>query len=107
MLPGPADYPIQLWRDEILTAFDVVNFLHRAIAGVTVAFLNLARELLNVAVDLVQVIVGELPPLSPGCAFPLMPLALQHVFIHRSSNSLTYQIVVHRPCLARPGSRDR
>src|SRR5688572_27854741 len=53
-----------------------------AVLGVAVALLELAGELVGVALDLVEVIVGQLAPLHLRFTFDLLPLALEDVRIH-------------------------
>src|SRR5579863_3933496 len=59
-----------------------IDFLLRALPGVSVAFLEDAHEPLEIAVDLLQIVVGELAPLRLHLALHLMPLSLQLVFVH-------------------------
>ena len=60
----------------------VVDFLLYLVLGIPVARLDLALELLAVAVDLRDVVVGELAPLLLNFAGDLFPIAFDAVPIH-------------------------
>src|SRR4051812_16028185 len=56
----------------------------RLVLGVTVVLLEAAFELVTLAVDDVQVIVGELAPLFLGLASELFPVSFDTIPIHGS-----------------------
>src|ERR1022692_3747427 len=59
-----------------------IDFLVSRFLGVSVVFLDLARELLCVALGRLPVVVGELSPLRFCRAAELLPLALELIGIH-------------------------
>jgi hypothetical protein len=50
--------------------------------GVAVAGLDLADELIAAALDLVQIVIGELAPLLLDLAAQLSPSATEDIFVH-------------------------
>jgi hypothetical protein len=66
----------------------VVDILLHLVLRVTVARLDLALELLAVAVDLREVIVGELAPLCFHLAGDLLPIACDAVQFMDGSSTL-------------------
>src|SRR5262249_35236386 len=54
----------------------------RFFAGTAVALLQLAGEDLGVSLDLIDVVVGELPPLLANGPLELRPLPLERIAIH-------------------------
>src|SRR5215472_602668 len=75
--PGPARG--QLVRPALGEAL-VLHF--RLVARVAVPLLEQTENLLGSALDLVEVVVGELAPLLLDLALHLGPLAFQHVLVH-------------------------
>src|SRR5271169_1270358 len=63
----------------------VVNVLAHAVLGEAVALLDLAFELIALAVDQGQIVVGELAPLLLDLALGLFPVSFDTVPIHSSS----------------------
>jgi len=49
------------------------------IAGVAIALLQFSDELFCVALDLIQIVVGQLSPTMANITLQLMPLALDNV----------------------------
>src|SRR5689334_12477679 len=66
-----------------LPPIPVVDFLLRLILGVTVALLQAAFELILLAVDDIEVVVGELAPLLLHLALDLLPVSFNAIPIHR------------------------
>src|ERR1700758_4292912 len=66
----------------LLPRHPVVEFLARSIFCHAIAFLDLALELLALAVDLVDVIIRKLTPLLLDLAFELLPISFDTVPIH-------------------------
>src|ERR1043165_1882994 len=62
----------------------VVDFALRVLLRPSVALLEATDQLLRVALDSGNVIVGQLAPLLTYAALELCPLALQRVLVHRS-----------------------
>ena len=62
---------------------EAIDFGDGAVAIVSVAFLNQADELVRVALDLIELVVGQLAPLYFRFAFQLLPLAADDVRVHR------------------------
>src|SRR5690348_7938387 len=60
-----------------------VRPLHQLTLLVAIPFLDLADKLVIDPCDLLQVIVGKLPPLPFQVAFELHPLSLELISIHR------------------------
>src|SRR5262249_44272927 len=52
------------------------------LTGNPVPLLDLADELLRTTLDLIEVVVGQLPPFLADFALELIPLAFKHVFVH-------------------------
>jgi hypothetical protein len=48
----------------------------------TVALLNLSSEDIGIALDLIEVVVGQLAPLLSDMALQLLPLPLECVLVH-------------------------
>src|SRR5262249_23507847 len=68
----------------------LVRFLHepidlalRLVLSTAVALLDLPGQDLGVAVDLIEVVVGELTPLFADVALQLLPLSLEGFLVHR------------------------
>jgi hypothetical protein len=66
----------------------IVDVLLHLVLGIAVAGLDLALELLAVAVDLREVIVGELAPLCFHLAGDLLPIACDAVQFMDGSSTL-------------------
>jgi cytochrome d ubiquinol oxidase subunit I len=65
-----------------------IDLLLGLVAGDTVALLDLTDQLLAFALNLIEIIVGELPPLLSNSSLQLGPLALECVFVHRDLRPL-------------------
>ena len=76
------------------------------VLGPAVAFLQLARELLLVAVKTIEIVIGELAPLVLQRAFQLLPLALDDVLVN-GRTSLQLGSVAKAIMDARGGNRRR
>jgi hypothetical protein len=75
--------PSSVFETEVGVALlPVGQLLFGSVAGQALAFLQLAQELLALAGDDVQIVVGELAPLLTDLAGELLPVALDAVFIH-------------------------
>jgi hypothetical protein len=61
----------------------VIDFRLRLILGVAVPRLDLAFELFSIAIDLGELIIGELPPLRLDLARELLPVSFDRIPIHR------------------------
>jgi hypothetical protein len=64
----------------------VVDILARPISRNAIAFLDLAFELLALAVDLGQIVVGELTLLFLDLSLGLLPISFQAIPVHRRSS---------------------
>src|SRR5436190_1044475 len=64
---------------------ELIQFLLRFFAVVAVALLELADQLLGFALDLSQIVVGELAPAGLDVALHLSPFALENVAVHVAS----------------------
>src|SRR5262249_212012 len=62
-----------------------VDFLLSLVLGVTVTLLQTSSELLALALDDVEIVVGELAPLLLGLTLELLPVSLHAIPIHLSS----------------------
>src|SRR5262249_46288397 len=69
----------------LLILEEAVHFSLCLVLGAAVALLNLAGKDLGIAVNLIQIVVGELAPLLPDLAFQLFPLSLHGLRVHRPS----------------------
>src|SRR5215471_1573906 len=52
------------------------------VASDAVAFLNFAHELLRLALDEVQIVIGQHAPLLANLALELVPLSLERILVH-------------------------
>src|SRR5262245_41165124 len=62
-----------------------VDFLLSLVLGVTVTLLQTSGEFLALALDDVEIVVGELAPLLLGLALELLPVSLHAIPIHLPS----------------------
>src|SRR5579872_1955336 len=76
-------YPKRQARASRHGAQPVLDVLARPVLGQAVALLQLAFELIAAAIDLRQIIVGELAPFFLDLAFALFPASFQAIPIHR------------------------
>jgi hypothetical protein len=60
----------------------LVRPLHEQILFIAIPFLNFTDELVVIAFDLLQVIIGELPPLLFGFTFELHPFPFELISVH-------------------------
>jgi len=72
----------------------LVNVTIGFVSGVAIALLKLAAELLSLAGDGRQVIIGELPPFLFDFPFQLLPISFNAIPIH---HLLLSQNVAHKP----------
>src|SRR5680860_1466425 len=72
----------------VLAFQEVVHAPLGLLAAVTVALLDLANQLLVIALRRLDVVLGELAPLLLDAALELLPLTSQDVSVHRRSPSL-------------------
>src|SRR4029453_9226026 len=82
-IPTPAQNEPKDGNPTSHAAEPVVDVLLHLVLGIAVAGLDLALELLAVAVDLGDVVVGELAPLFLHLAGDLLPIAFDAIPIHR------------------------
>ena len=61
---------------------EIVDLFLGFFLGDAVFFLDLAREFLEIAFSLVDLVVRQLAPLFLGGAFDLFPFSFQYVFLH-------------------------
>src|SRR5215813_10908663 len=66
------------------------------VASDAVAFLNLAHELLGLALDEVHIVIGQHAPLLANLALELIPLSLERVLVHDVLHSKPTAICVSR-----------
>src|SRR5690606_18799771 len=74
-----------LRRLSVRAAILVEEFLHfavRGLAGTAITFLDQPRQLLGVALNLGELIIGQITPGGFGLTFELLPLSLDGVFVH-------------------------
>jgi hypothetical protein len=71
-----------------LTIVPGIDLLLRLILGVTVSLLDLAFELVTLARDHVQVVVGELTPLLFDLALHLLPISFNAVPVHEYTSTM-------------------
>src|SRR5678815_151567 len=62
-----------------------IEILLGLVLRATVALLELAEQDLRVALDLIDVVVSELPPLAAYAALQLVPLSLERIRVHAFS----------------------
>src|SRR5580700_2564134 len=68
----------------VLRLQPIVNVLAHHVFGQAIALLDLAFELVALAVDCGQIIVGELTPLLLDLALGLLPVSFDAVPVHRN-----------------------
>lgn len=69
-------------RSALAAGAELVDFLLGLFLGFAVALLDLAFELFGAAVDLIEIVVGQLAPLLLGFASDLFPVAFDLVAVH-------------------------
>src|SRR3954467_2324230 len=69
-------------RLPLLRAVPVVDILAHLIPGDAVALLDLAFELVALAADDIEIVIGQLAPLLFNLAFDLFPISFHAIPIH-------------------------
>ena len=76
-----------MWRSPALALRPLVDLLARHVPLNAVAFLNPPLQLLSLAVDEGEIVVGQLAPLLLNLALGLFPVSFNSIPVH-CSNSL-------------------
>src|SRR5262245_55068532 len=75
-------YPVGTGSVLVPLTDPLVDLPFGLVASDAVAFLNPAHELLGLALDEVQIVIGQHTPLLANLALELIPLSLERVLIH-------------------------
>src|SRR5580704_15204768 len=78
--------PAPLSLRPVLTPRPVVDLRARLVFGNAVAFLNLALQLVALAVDGGQIVIREIAPLLLDFALDLLPVSLDSIPVHWSNS---------------------
>jgi hypothetical protein len=70
---------------ELSPRHPVINLTFGFVTRDAIPFLNPAEELFALAMNSVNIVVGELSPLLADFALQLVPLSFEGVFVHGSS----------------------
>jgi len=71
---------------QALPAFEVADLPVRFVLRNPVFLLDLADELVALAADLLELVIGEIAPLLPDLALELLPVALDLIPVHGCSS---------------------